>query len=67
MGVPVVYSVYRIVFAPARNHAGLGFCSHKRTAIFGTISVTERDCVVQISRVERHTSDTCSYYTCEES
>ena len=46
---------------------GLGFCSHIRTVIFSAISVTERGCVAQISRVECHTLDRCSYYACVQS
>ena len=56
--------LYRIAFAPVRNHIECLLFRYKN-GDFGVISVTERSCVAPISKVESHIPERCSHYTGE--
>ena len=60
-------ALWRIAFAPARkpDQIELFFCSHiKMVVLTRFLAVTEQSCASPIfSKVEKHISDRCSYYT----
>ena len=59
----VMFTLYRIAFAPARRPYQIGLLFTHKSGDFGVISVTERSCAARISKVESHISDRCSCYT----
>ena len=58
-----MFTLYRIVFAPARKPYRIGLLFTYENGDFGTISVTERSHTAPISKVVRHILNRCSCYT----
>ena len=56
-----MFMLYRIAFAPVRNHIELLLFRYKN-GDFGAISVPERSCVAPISKVESHIWDISALY-----
>ena len=57
-----MFTLYWIAFAPARkSYRTLGLLFTRNNGDFGAISVTERSCAAQFSKVESCISDRCSY------
>ena len=58
-----MFTLYRIVFAPARKPYRIGLLFTYENGDFGTISVTERSHTAPISKVVSHILNRCSCYT----
>ena len=55
--VKIVFTLYRISFAPARKPHRIGLLFTLKNGDFGAISVTEGSCAATLSIEERHISD----------
>ena len=52
-----LFTLCRMAFAPARKPYRIGLLFTHKNRDFGAISVTERSCAAQISKVETHIFD----------